>query len=66
MQAYYPKKMGQLVNAGDTVIDFRGQEWEFVKATRITEIGKSGKVIVKDKFNRQREFYAHVFELSVK
>lgn len=41
--------------------DFRGQEWRFVRVSRRPSPGLDGKVVVKDEFDRQREFYWTVF-----
>lgn len=61
------RKDGTAVQAGETVTSFRGQEWTFVLASRAQSItdGKSGKVVVRDEFDRQREFYETVFDLTV-
>lgn len=61
------RRDGTAVENGDTVTSFRGQEWTFVRATRARNIyeGKSGKVVVTDEFDRQREFYETVFDLMV-
>lgn len=55
------------VSPGDTVIDHRGQHWILAQATRFScsELGKTGKVVVVDEFDRRREFYDSVFDLHV-
>lgn len=61
------RKDGTAVQSGETVTSFRGQEWTFVCPTRAQSFseGKSGKVVVRDEFDRQREFYETVFDLTV-
>lgn len=48
---------------GETILDFRGQEWTFISVSRPADEanGRTGKVTVKDEFGRQREFYMTVF-----
>ena len=51
------------MKTGDTILSFRKQEWTFVRVSRVAdkEAGRDGKVIVKDEFDREREFYWTVF-----
>lgn len=64
MQAYIAGT-AVVVKHGDTVQDFRGQMWTFIRPTRIAEPGKSSKVYVQDEFGRGREFYGEVLNLIV-
>lgn len=56
---------GSPVIKGDSFVDFRGDMWEFVMASRPTIPGKSGKVIVRclesGKSWENAEFYVNVF-----
>lgn len=72
----------QIVNSGDTVTDFRGDEAVFVKASRLRIPGKSGKVVVRwkamegvkagdhsyydDGRTSSYEYYDTVFDLEVR
>jgi hypothetical protein len=56
---------GSLVTEGETVKDFRGQHWTFIRASRASDFGSSGRVEVKDEYERKREFFPTVFDLSV-
>lgn len=51
------------MESGSIIKDFRGQEWTFVRVSRKPneELGQTGKVVVKDEFDSQREFYSTVF-----
>ena len=46
---------------GDTITDFRGTDWGFIKVTRGPSEGRSAKVKVSDGLGGTREFYASVF-----
>lgn len=50
----------QVLSEGDTIYDFRGDTHTFVCITRMSEPGRSGKVLVKTK-GRDAEYYDHVF-----
>lgn len=54
------------VEPGDTILDFRGQPWRFVRITRLPEIGKSGKVFMASQSGKNgvysQEFYPSVFD----
>jgi hypothetical protein len=51
----------------DIVTDFRGVHWFFVSATRANDEAHDGKVFVQHYVTAQvREFYARVFNLTVK
>jgi len=55
---------GMIVRKGDTVTDFRGEDWVFEGVSALPVPGKSAKVWVSwDGSNR--EFYAQVFNLVV-
>jgi len=62
--------MGQPVNSGDKILDFRGVQATFVRASRArTSDGRSGKVVVKwiDSIALYEcEYYDKVFDLFVK
>jgi hypothetical protein len=66
-------KYGLSVVKGDTIEDFRGTVWRFLKVTRGTEYNGTAKVLVEGETELnyygdgpyQREFYAHVFDLTV-
>jgi len=45
---------------GNTIIDFRGDEWVFRKVTRGATPGRSAKVLVTAQ-GSDREFYSTVF-----
>lgn len=65
MKAY--RKDGTEVFPGETIPDFRGDEWIFLSATRVREDGRSGKVLVRpSKSGITREFYDWVFNLIVR
>ena len=69
MSKYVAVKLdGTTVTAGDTIMDFRGDNWDFVRATSPTRPGKAGKVTVTRGGSNmgEREFYATVFDLIVK
>lgn len=61
--------MGQDVNPGDTMLDFRGERAILVKATRAKTDNKMGKVVVRwvgDRNpDRQLEYYDKIFDLTV-
>jgi hypothetical protein len=57
-------KNGRVVQQGETVTDFRGDQWTFQYATRAALPGKSGKVVVQAN-GATREFYDRIFGLSV-
>lgn len=61
LQAYY-KGTNIKVRAGETIRTTSGQEMIFVRATRKTEIGKSGKITTTNGM----EYYAHIFNIVVK
>lgn len=47
---------------GDTIKDFRGEDWRFKRVTRGPQPGRSAKVEVTDMAEfATREFYAEVF-----
>lgn len=46
---------------GDTITDFRGTTWGFLKVTRAPEVGRQAKVRVSDGLGGTRDFYASVF-----
>lgn len=59
---------GVPVNPGDPIDDHRGEEWEFVMATRASMPGRSGKIVAKrgaEVGAWQQEFYSTVFDLYV-
>lgn len=58
---YMNTKTWQPLQNGETIRDFRKQEWTFVETTRVQGQGRSGKVLVRDEFDRVREFYGFVF-----
>lgn len=64
-------KDGNVVNKGDIIKDFRGDEWRFDHGTLALDAHKSAKVTVwclepdlKTAFAK-REFYDHVFDITV-
>lgn len=61
---------GRKVEPGDTILDFRGEPWRFVRITRLPEIGKSGKVFMAAKHGSNgvysQEFYPSVFDGIIK
>jgi hypothetical protein len=61
------KTTNKTVESGDIITDYRGDRAKFVMATRANNPGKSGKIVVKylNEGGTQREFYDHVFNLSV-
>ena len=61
LQAYY-KGTNVKVRTGETIITSNGQIFFFNRATRKTELGKSGKITV----TTGMEYYAHIFGLEVK
>jgi len=57
---------GRVVRSGETVRDFRGDEWTFLHPSRANEPGRDGKVVVRDPTaDWEQEFYARVFDLVV-
>lgn len=58
-------KNGNEVKSGEVIVDFRGDKWTFVMASRASLPSRSGKIIVTSG-NNQREFYDRVFGLTVK
>lgn len=60
------KATGKEIEAGMVLRDFRGEPWTFIRATRATQEGRSGKVLVlNEATNDQREFYSTVFDCLV-
>jgi len=58
---------GKEINRGDLVTGHRGNVAQFIRATRASQPGKSGKVVVHwivDAY--QGEYYSDVFNLHVK
>ncbi len=55
------------IKKGQFVTSFRGEVWEFISATRLTDEAHAGKVHVKSPGldYGDREFYATVFNLTV-
>lgn len=58
-------KDGQVVHKGDEVVDFRGTPADFVRASRLGDVGHDGKVEV-ERDGRKQEYYARVFGLTVR
>jgi hypothetical protein len=55
------------IHEGDLIKDFRGVYWLFTNATRVNDEAHDGKVCVKHSVTLEsREFYAGVFDLTVK
>lgn len=52
---------GNVVEHGDVIIDFRGKPWLFAGVSRGPEYNGTAKVWTAE----GREFYAHVFNLTV-
>jgi len=52
------------LKAGDTIIDFKGRSWIYLKTLRRPEPGLSGKILVHDPEDREwtMTFYDLVFE----
>ena len=61
LQAYY-KGTNVKVRTGEEIRTTSGQVMIFERATRKTEIGKSGKITTSNGM----EYYAHIFNLEVK
>ena len=51
---------GQKLSEGDTLQDFRGDDWQFIEVTRGPSVGRSAKVLVQNGTDN-REFYSTVF-----
>jgi hypothetical protein len=56
---------GDLIKPGDTIVNFRGEEWRFRCASRMPVMGKSGKILAKDKDGYYQEFCPSVFNLVI-
>lgn len=52
---------GRSVTHGDTVVDFRGDEWIFIEVSRRAGEGRSAKLVVSKPEGGKREFYSTVF-----
>ncbi|QKN87789.1 hypothetical protein NEBULOUS_28 [Microbacterium phage Nebulous] len=52
---------GRSITHGDTVVDFRGEEWIFIEVTRFAGEGRSAKIQVSKPEGGKREFYSTVF-----
>lgn len=61
LQAYY-KGTNVKVRTGEEIRTTSGQVMIFERATRKTEIGKSGKITTSNGM----EYYAHIFNLEIK
>jgi hypothetical protein len=61
----FSTETGAAVRPGSTVIDFRGDKWKLIRATRANSPGYEGKVLVK-RGRWEQEFYAGVFNLEVR
>lgn len=64
--AYYPTDgldggPREILAEGDTITDFRGTQWGFLKVSRIAGEGYSAKVRVSDGLGGTRDFYTSVF-----
>lgn len=58
-------KEGNIVNVGDTVTDFRGEDWVILHATP-SDGHREGKIYAQRKDSEhKRECYASVFGLTV-
>lgn len=66
---YAVDKQGNVVQPGDKLIDFRGEEWTFRRPLSSTDPGHAGKVMVErprpGTSTVLRVFYATVFGLVV-
>lgn len=51
---------GKALLKGQTIVDFRGDDWQFLEVTRGPSQGRSAKVLVQNGTDN-REFYSHVF-----
>jgi hypothetical protein len=63
-------KYGTDVQPGDTIKDFRGDDWIFKSVSRGVEYNGTAKVIVIDPLDddptwAEHQFYANVFDLNV-
>lgn len=56
----------EIVFPGDTIKDFRGQQWTFKCVSRVPEPGKGGKVVVFVRNGYEQEFYPSVFNGEIK
>jgi hypothetical protein len=59
---------GTPVVKGDTIVNFKGEEWVFQYATRYRQPGKSGKVVARRTTTGgewSQQFYDKVFDLIV-
>lgn len=54
--------MRTMIRKGDTITDFRGDEWTYLGITRQGRPGKSTKILARDSSGWQQEFYVTVFE----
>lgn len=57
-------KIDREINQGDEIVSFRGEPWTFEYVSRGTEYNGTAKVVVTRE-DQRREFYAHVFDLTV-
>lgn len=56
---------GKIVKAGQRIVDFRGDKETFLRVSRDSEPGKSGKVLVK-RGTFGQEFYPSVFNGEIR
>jgi hypothetical protein len=56
---------GQEKHIGDELVDFRGDPAILVSLSRPRVPGKSGKVVVRDKWSEHSEYYDKVYDLTV-
>lgn len=58
-------KSGRVIESGDTVVSFRGEEWIFNYVTRGVEYNGTAKVYATDLNGYSMELYDRVFNLKV-
>lgn len=57
---------GNIVTEGQEIVNFRGEVYVFVRASRLPEVGRSGKVIAHaHPEGPSLEFYDRVFNLTI-
>lgn len=61
---------GNTLTEGDAITDFRGSAAIFLRVTRLTEPGRSAKVLVRWPATsrldaREMEYYSNVFDITI-
>ena len=56
---------GRIIREGDTIVDFRGEEAEFVRVQRYPRPGKQALIHAKYPDGWEHDYYASVFGLIV-